>query len=94
MQIARRLSFLMVTVFLFSVLTVEPESVQGYQGDDFPVFVESDAVFAICSSDFTITIRCFLAAEGVPLPDLPRPASSHVVSDNPSRGPPVISFIL
>jgi hypothetical protein len=94
MKFIRRLALLLATVFVFSVLTVEPECVQGYQGDNFPVFVESDSLFAICSNDFAIPIRCFLATEIIPLPIHPRPASTHAVSDNPSRGPPVISFIL
>lgn len=93
MQFVKRLSLLVMMVFLLSVLTVEPEHTQGYGDDTFPVFVESDAVFAICSNEFTITIRCLILAEEVPLLLNSRPVASPVISSNHSRGPPAISLI-
>jgi hypothetical protein len=90
----RRCLFI-VTVFLFSVLAVEPKYVQSCGGDGFPVPVENNPVFALCEDVFTIANGGLPVAERIFLIYAhPLPVSSHVVSDNPSRGPPVISFIL
>lgn len=93
-RFAKRLSVLMAVLFLLTVLTPEPERLQGYQSDDFPVFVESDAAFALCSTDFNADIRCFLMPEGALPPQThPSPVSWRAVSGNPSRAPPAISLI-
>jgi hypothetical protein len=90
----RRCLFL-ITVFLFSVLAMEPKYVQGCGDNGFPVPVENDPVFALCEDAFTIANGALPVAERISrIYAHPLPASSHVVSDNSSRGPPVISFIL
>jgi hypothetical protein len=94
LRVFKSFSFLLVLVFVFSVLTVEPEYLQGYENDDFPAFVESDAVFALCSMGFTLPTHCFGLAECVVISSHFRPASPPLVSDNLHRGPPVISFIV
>jgi hypothetical protein len=93
MQFTKRLPLLVMMVFLLSVLTVEPEYTQGYENDTFPVFVESDAVFAICSNEFAITAPCLVFVEEIPLPLSSRPVASPVISCQSSRGPPAISLI-
>jgi hypothetical protein len=91
----QRFSLFMLTLFLCSVLTVEPEYVRGYENDDFSVSVGKDAVFALCEDAFTIPTGHFLVAERISfLYAHPRPVSWHIVSDITPRGPPVISLIL
>ena len=91
----QRFSLFLVTLFLCSVLTVEPEYVRGYENDDFSVLVGKDAVFALCEDAFIIAAGYLPVAEHISLIYAhPRPVSLHIVSDNPSRGPPAISFIL
>ena len=91
-QFTKKFALIMMVIFLFSVLTVEPEYAQGYENDDFPVFVENDAVFAIFSNEFTITIQCLSHTDRIlPTPDS-HPAAPPFISTNPYRGPPSISL--
>jgi len=87
-RFTKALAIVMMAVFLLSVLTVEPEYEQGYQSDDFPVFVENDAVFVIAGNEFTITFECLSLSEYIPLPHDSRPIPSPLISTNPTRGPP------
>jgi len=87
-RFTRAFALIMTAVFLLSVLTVEPEYEQGYQNDDFPVFVENDAVFVIAGNEFTITVECLSLSEYIPLPHDSRPIPSPLNSTNPTRGPP------
>jgi hypothetical protein len=86
-------SFLLALVFVFSGLTVEPGYVQGYENDDFPAFVESDSVFAVCSMEFTVPIRSFGPVESAVDSVHFRLTSPLLISCNLYRGPPIISFI-
>ena len=87
-RISRRFAVIMMMVFLLSVLTLEPECVQGYGSGNFPVFVESDAVFAISSNEFTITIQCLPLAGETPSFSFSNPILSPFISTKDSRGPP------
>jgi hypothetical protein len=93
LRVFKSLSFLLALVFAFSVLTVEPGHVQGYENDDFPAFVESDSVFAVCGMEFAVPIGCFDPVESVVVFVHFRPALPPLISCNPYRGPPTISFI-
>ena len=93
LRIFKLFSFLLALVFVFSVLTVEPGYVQGYENDDFPAFVESDSVFAVCSMEFTVPIGCFGPVESVVISATFVSASPPLASGNLYRGPPTISFI-
>ena len=86
-------SFLLALVFAFSVLTVEPAYVQGYANDDSPAFVESDAFFAVYSTEFVVPLGSFSLVETVVIYAHFRLACSPPVSDNFYRGPPTISFV-
>ncbi len=80
-------SLLLVALFAFSVLTPEPSDIQGYDGKKVPVFVESDASSALC------TTHTIIVESHIYLGDLPRAPqevsfAAPVVWGHFYRGPP------
>ena len=83
---------LLAALFLFSVITPEPDYVQGHQSAaGFPTFVESDSAYALCSSP-TVTIECPIQLGDLPLVEQVCFVPTLTVLSHLYRGPP-LSFL-
>jgi hypothetical protein len=92
-RIVRRLltssPFILATIFLFSALTPEPWYIQGYLDDAIPVFVESEADCAACSS-FIVIIAYDPPVQLLPLVEQVHHFPSLITFTNLLyRGPPL-----
>ena len=86
-------AIVLTTVFLLSIVTAEPDYVQGYRARGLPVLVEKDAAYAVCDAP---TLSCDYFLWVTPLcrtkPVAPS-LSNHIISTF-YRGPPLLSFSL
>ena len=88
----RKVSLLfLASLFLFSIFTVEPDYVQGYQNCGFPVFVENDAAFVVCDGYALVRIVPHAWVDFLFLSKPEVPDSSTPATHNFYRGPPLIS---
>ena len=87
-RVFKRSSLLLAAIVLFSVLTVEPDYLQGYAKIGFSAFVERDAYYALCSA-LTITLDCHFRTRLVPVVRQVCFVPSHTVATYTNRGPPL-----
>jgi hypothetical protein len=92
-RVCKWFPFLLALVCVFSVLTVGPEYLQCYENDNFSTFVENDAVFAVCSAEFTVPTHCVGPVEPAVVSVHLRLISPPLISGNLYRGPPPVSFM-
>jgi len=81
-------SFVLSALFLFSVLSPEPDYVQGYNTTaGFPTFVECDAACALCS-DVTLAPDGHQRTERLALFGQARFTPSLIIAKQLCRAPP------